>query len=96
MTQNLESADAKKSINTIFHRDELLFNTMTNDFLNPTKKAQVENIVKQYVKLSVPDIDLNNAHVGMTEISVNGKQKKAFQLLDTSGNAMTITKKNEK
>jgi hypothetical protein len=69
---------------------------MTNDFLNPTKKAQVENIVKQYVKLSVPDIDLNNAHVGMTEISVNGKQKKAFQLLDTSGNAMTITKKNEK
>lgn len=96
MTQKFESADVKKSINTIFHRNEGLFNTMTNDFLDPIKQPQVEKIVKEYVKLSVPDIDLNNAHVGMTEVSVNGKQKKAFQLLDTSGNAMTITKKNEK
>lgn len=96
MTQNLESADVKKSINTIFHRDELLFNTMTNDFLDPSRKPQVEKIVKEYVKLSAPDIDLSKTTVSMTEISVDGKQKKAFQLLDTSGNAMTITKKNEK
>ncbi len=67
-TESLDSNDSKKSINTIFHRDEQMFNKLIKDFQDPEKKWQVEKIVKEYVQLSLPKENLQWTTIEIWEI----------------------------
>ncbi len=67
-TEKLDSDDAKKSINTIFHRDEKRFNKLVQDFNDPQKKWSVEKIVKEYVQLSLPKENLEWTTIEIGEV----------------------------
>jgi recombinational DNA repair protein RecT len=52
--KDLDSPDAKKSINTIFHIDEQGFTSLIKDFngKDDLKKTAAENIIKAYYKMA--------------------------------------------
>jgi hypothetical protein len=81
---NLSSPEARAGINILFHRNEELFKQLTLDYNDPTKKPQVERILRQYTLSSVPngnpsEADINNANITLnTKFIVNWKEKSAF------------------
>ena len=104
-TENLNSNDVRKSINTIFHRDEQMFNKLVEDFnkpdTDPQKKLQIENIIKEYVKLSVPDwnpsiSEIDNAIIKLDyNFSIGKLQKPAFIFTKKDGSPLWIVKKDQ-
>lgn len=90
--QNLDTPEAKKSINTIFYRDEKLFNQLVNDFESndEQKKQSVEAIVKKYISLQAPSLDLQNTTLKVNEIDINGQKKQSFSLIDSKGQQVVL------
>lgn len=85
-SKNLESAEAKKSINTIFHMDKTWFDQLLIDFDDPIKKDQVTNILKKYYELHGKTLhDWFVFEKGNTGIMVDNKssQVECFKILWT-------------
>ncbi len=92
--KDLTTADAKKAINTLFYRDESMFNRLITDFSDESKKGQVQNIVKEYITLQLPDKwldeELSAAVMSVEDLKVNGTMKKGFVFKDTQWNDITF------
>ena len=66
---DLSSKEARIAINTIFSRDESLFNKIMTD-LKSDKKWQVENIIKEYIKSDFPNQDLSWTIIEIGEVQL--------------------------